>query len=289
MTNGIILKGIGGFYYVQTDLGIIQCKAMGRLRKENITPVTGDMVKIRISEEDPKEGAIEEIAKRKNSLMRPPVANVDAIAVVISTANPKPDFLMVDKLIATAEYIKIRIIIVVNKIDIASGDEIINIYKKAGFETVKTCSQTNEGIDELKSMMTDRITSFAGNSGVGKTSILNCFGFDLLTGDVSKINRGKHTTRHSELLPFKQNRYVIDTPGFSLLEITSIRSNQLKDYFREFARFENCRFADCIHIGAKPNICGVGAALEKGEICHSRYKSYMDVYNDLKDIKEWEK
>lgn len=289
MTYGTIIKGIGGFYYVATQRGIAECRALGRLRKEKITPVTGDRVKIRITSEAPYEGAIEEVAERKSYLIRPPVANVDSMVIVISTASPCPDYLMIDKLIVTAERANIDIIIAVNKTDIAPPDEIVDIYEGAGFKTVKTCAQTGKGADELKAALTGGITAFAGNSGVGKSSLLNRFGFTLETGSVSKINRGRHTTRHTELLPLDKDRFIIDTPGFSLLEINDIKANELKNYFREFKGLDACRFSDCAHIGAAPGDCTVCAAVEKGGIAKTRYNSYVDIYNSLKNLNEWDK
>lgn len=272
-----------------TDDGVAECRALGRLRKENITPVTGDRVKIRVTNKNPYEGAIEEVESRRNYLIRPPVSNIDMLVIVISTESPSPDYLMIDKLIATAEYAKIEIIIAVNKIDLALPDEIVEIYKKAGFQTVKTCAQANIGIDKLKALLTGRITAVAGNSGVGKSSILNRFGLNLETGEVGRTNRGRHTTRHTELLPLGNGKFVIDTPGFSLLEVDDIKANELENYFREFANVGECKFSDCAHIGVKADDCGVYNAVTKGEISKTRYESYENMYNFLKTIKEWEK
>ena len=285
MTDGIITKGIGGFYYVSTPHGSYQCRARGKLRQDKIIPVVGDRVKISIVNESQAEGVIEQIQPRVNYLIRPPVANVDTVVIVIASASPCPDYYMVDKLIVTAEKAGIEIIIAVNKTDLASPDAIIDIYKKSGFVTVKTCAEKNLGIDNLKALLTGKITAFAGNSGVGKSSLLNRFGFSLETGDVSKIERGRHTTRHVELLPLGKEGYVIDTPGFSLLDIYDIEPNHLKDYFREFESFSRCRFKDCTHIDATSGNCAVVSAVEKGDICPTRYSSYLNLYKSLKDIK----
>ncbi|OQB14780.1 MAG: putative ribosome biogenesis GTPase RsgA [Firmicutes bacterium ADurb.Bin193] len=288
MINGVIVKGIGGFYYVQSDRGVAECRARGKFRKAQISPMVGDKVGISIVNENPLQGAIEEIYPRKNFLIRPPVANVDTVVIVIATASPNPDYCMVDKLIVTAEKAGIEIIIAVNKTDIAKPDNIIEVYEKAGFQTISVCAEKNEGINGLRALISGKTVAFAGNSGVGKSSLLNRLGFDLETGEVSKIERGKHTTRHAELLPLDTGGYVIDTPGFSLLEVSDIKASELKDYFREFKDLGDCRFSGCVHIGAKPSDCAVSAAVGRGEICPSRYESYLSIYDSLKDIKDWE-
>lgn len=288
MIEGVITKGIGGFYYVTTEKGVAECRARGKLRKDKITPAVGDKVDITIVNENPLQGALERVHERANFLIRPPVANVDAVVVVISTTSPNPDYFMIDKLIVTAEKTGIEVIAAVNKTDIGSPDEAIDIYSNAGYKTIKVCAEKNEGIDSLKRLISGKITAFAGNSGVGKSSLLNRLGFNLETGKVSKIERGKHTTRHVELMPLENGGFVIDTPGFSLLEINDIKHNELKDFFIEFGNYDNCRFADCLHIGVKPSNCAVCAAVENGDICETRYKSYLDLYNTLKDIKEWD-
>ena len=289
MIDGIIVKGIGGFYYVACDKGVAECRARGKFRKEGITPMVGDRVGITIVNESPLQGALEEIFPRTNSFIRPPVANVDTVVIVIATVSPAPDYLMVDKLIATAEKAGIEVVVAVNKTDIASPDETASIYEKAGFPVVKTCAVQKIGISELKQKICGKVSAFAGNSGVGKSSLLNGLGFNLEVGQVSKIDRGKHTTRHVELLPLEGGGYVIDTPGFSLLDVNHIKAEELKKYFREFAQYEVCSFADCAHYGVKAKNCGVVAAVEQGKIGKTRFESYVNIYSILKNIKEWEK
>ena len=290
MTNGVIVKGIGGFYYVSTEKGVVECRARGKFRKLGIKPTVGDRVKITIVNENTMEGAVEEIEERKNILIRPPVANIECIVIVVAATKPQPDFFMIDKLILSAESKGIEVLIAVNKTDLESADEIKAVYEKAGYSVIPVCAKTNVGVDDLKAKINGKITAFAGNSGVGKSSLLNRFGLSLDVGDVSKIERGKHTTRHVELFEPSSGSYVMDTPGFSILEITDIQANDVKKYFSEIAALDGkCRFADCNHFGTKSKDCAVAEAVEKGEIAPSRYESYKQLYEILKEIKTWEK
>lgn len=290
MINGVIVKGIGGFYYVSTEKGVAECRARGKFRKQGIKPMVGDRVKITLVNENPMEGAVEEIDERKNFLIRPPVANIECIVIVVAATKPQPDFFMIDKLILSAESRGIEVVIAVNKTDLESADEIKGIYGKAGYDVIPVCAMTNFGVDELKEKIKGKITAFAGNSGVGKSSLLNHFGLSLDVGDVSKIERGKHTTRHVELFEVQQGSYVMDTPGFSILEITDIEANDVKKYFKEIAAYRGeCRFADCNHFGTKPKDCAVAEAVENGDIAQSRFESYKQLYEALKEIKSWEK
>lgn len=290
MIEGVIVKGIGGFYYVSTQKGVAECRARGKFRKQGIKPMVGDRVKITLVNESSMEGAVEEIEERKNFLIRPPVANIECIVIVVAATKPQPDFYMIDKLILNAESRGIEVVIAVNKTDLQSADEIKEIYSKAGYDVIPVCAKTNFGVDELKEKIKGKITAFAGNSGVGKSSLLNHFGLGLDVGDVSKIERGKHTTRHVELFQVLPGSYVMDTPGFSILEITDIEANDVKKYFNEIAACEGkCRFADCNHFGTKSKDCAVADALAKGEIPQSRFDSYKQIYEALKEIKTWEK
>ena len=288
MIKGTIIKGIGGFYYVDTEKGVAECRARGKMRREKITPAVGDEVNVTIVNEKPLEGALEEIMPRKNSLIRPPVANIDTIVIVIASASPSPDFLMVDKLIVTAEKADIEIIIAVNKTDLNSAEEIERIYKNAGYPVVSLCAKDGRGIDDLKEIIKNKTTAFAGNSGVGKSSILNYFGYDIETGSVSKIERGRHTTRHVELMKNPDGGFVMDTPGFSLLEINDISNNELSDLFLEFKNYD-CRFKGCNHFNTSESDCAIVDAVKKGKIAKSRYENYCVIYDKLKDIKDWEK
>ncbi len=287
MTEGIITKGIGGFYYVASGQGMVECRARGRLRREKITPLVGDRAHVSVVSQNPLQGVVEKILPRKNALVRPPVANVDTVVAVIAAASPLPDFYMIDKLIVSAERAGIGVIVVVNKTDLANGEDILRIYGDAGYQVVSLCAARGDGVEELKNLIGGKVTAFAGNSGVGKSSILNRLGHRLETGGVSKIERGRHTTRHCELLPLDGGGYVIDTPGFSILEVGGISEDALKDYFIEFSQHEDCRFSGCLHVGAKPKDCGVCAAVSDGKISETRYNSYLGIYRAIKESKEW--
>lgn len=290
MINGVIVKGIGGFYYVSTEKGTVECRARGKFRKQGIKPMVGDRVRITLVDENTMEGAVEEIEERKNYLIRPPVANIECIVIVVAATKPQPDFFMIDKLILSAETKGIEVIIAVNKTDLQSADDVKSIYNGAGYEVVSVCAMTGEGIEKLKDKIKGKITAFAGNSGVGKSSLLNHFGLKLDVGDVSKIERGKHTTRHVELFEVQHGSYVMDTPGFSILEITDIEAQDVKKYFKEMLKYEGeCRFADCNHFGTKSRDCAVAKAVENGEISTVRFESYKQLYKSLKEIKKWEK
>lgn len=290
MIDGIIVKGIGGFYYVSTEKGIIECKARGKFRKQGIKPMVGDRVSISVTDDAFEYGAIEEIGDRLNFLIRPPVSNIECIVIVVAATKPQPDYFMIDKLMITAERNGIEVIVAVNKTDLMSADEVMNVYKSAGYGVIPVCANTGDGIDELKKRIEGKITAFAGNSGVGKSSILNNFGFDLQTGEVSKIERGKHTTRHVELFCAENNTFVIDTPGFSILDISDVDSDELKKYYPEFTNYnDECRFANCNHFGTTPDNCAVARAVKDGIIAKSRYDSYTQIYDSLKEIKKWEK
>ena len=285
--QGIIFKGIGGFYYVKTADGIIECRARGIFRKENITPLVGDSVKIKLSNE--KTGIIWEILSRNNALIRPPVANVSQAAVVFSTENPRPNLTVIDKFIAVCEYNKLDILICINKIDLCGGEDYEKIYKDAGFDVITLSAAENKNIDILCEKLKDKITVFAGNSGVGKSSLLNAvLGKEIFeTGEVSeKVDRGRHTTRHSELLPLPFGGFIIDTPGFSSFDISQIPYSELFRCFREFDGVtEQCRFLDCSHTVEKD--CGILDALKNGKISKSRHNNYVLLYNELKNSKRW--
>lgn len=290
MIDGVIVKGIGGFYYVSTEKGIAECRARGKFRKQGIKPMVGDRVKITLVDENSMEGAVEEIMERKNFLIRPPVANIECIVIVVAATKPQPDFFMIDKLILSAELKGIEVVIAVNKTDLSSADEIKSIYSGAGYKVISLCAKSGEGVDELKAEIKGKITAFAGNSGVGKSSLLNHFGLTLDVGDVSKIERGKHTTRHVELFDVAEGSYVMDTPGFSILEITDTEAPEIKKYFREMLKYEGqCRFADCNHFGTSPKDCAVAKAVLDNEISPTRFESYKLLYESLKEIKKWEK
>lgn len=288
--NGTIIKGIGGFYYVEAADEIYECKARGVFRKEKLSPLVGDKVTIRINEN--AENTIDEIMPRKNALTRPPVVNIDNLIIVVSTVEPKPSTLVIDKLIAVAEHKNIEPIIVVTKSDLASAQEIFDIYTLAGFKTIIVSNETKDGVDEVKAVLKDKISALTGNSGVGKTSLLNNLDetLALKTAQISKkLGRGRHTTRQAELYRVCDG-FVVDTPGFSSFEVDKsdiILKDELAYCFRDFSDYiEKCKFyPSCTHTADKG--CAVVEAVNEGKISKSRHNSYVQLYNEVKDIKEW--
>lgn len=286
--NGKIVKGIGGFYYVKADDGkIYECKARGIFRKEKIKPTVGDNVEISIGSTG---GSIDKIFVRKSQLVRPPVANIDILVIVAAAAEPVPDIFLIDKLLVTAEAAGIEPIICINKTDISSGTELEEIYTAAGYKTVRVCAKEEKGLSDIISLIAGKTAAFAGLSGVGKSTILtHLSGVGCETGEVSeKIKRGKQTTRHTELLDAPFGGYVLDTPGFSSYEVESIRADELWKYFPEIRAVQgDCRFKGCAHIN-EPD-CAVKALLASKKISKSRYESYCELYEQLKNVKEWKK
>lgn len=290
MTEGIIVKGIGGFYYVKTKEDIYTCKAKGSFRKSNKIPYVGDYVNIRIVSDEKKEGFIEEIKTRKNFLIRPPVANIDRMIIISAIAEPSPDTVFIDKMIAICEYNNIEPVLCFNKIDLDADLSIVENYEKIGYKVIKTSVKDNIGLEQIKNMLTNGITSVAGFSGVGKSSLLStAINKTLETGSVSdKILRGKHTTRHVELFEVSEGKYFADTPGFSSLDIDMIRKEELSSLFIEFYDYsDNCKFKDCSH--TKELGCGVIEAVNSGNIIKSRHDNYVEFYEKLKLINDWER
>ncbi len=288
--KGLILKGIGGFYYVETALGIFECKARGVFRKQKITPLAGDRVTITVN--DNQENTVDEIEKRKNFLIRPPIANVDIMAIVVSTVNPKPSTLTIDKLTAIAFHKGIEPLLIITKTDLASADELNGIYSSAGIRTVCVSSLNGEGIEQVKKLVSGKICVFTGNSAVGKSTLLNLLddSLSLKTGEYSdKLGRGRHTTREVELFPFCGG-YLADTPGFSSLDFEKndlILKDEIAECFPEFQEYlGQCKFNSCSHTCEKG--CKIVEAVENGKISASRHKSYVAFYSDAKNIKEWE-
>ena len=288
--NGIIIKGIGGFYYIEANGDIYECKARGAFRKKKISPLAGDNVTITVRENG--ENTIDDILERKNFLVRPPVANVDTLVIVSSVKEPVPSTLVIDKLTAIAVSKNIKPCIVFSKSDLGDTKELEEIYKKAGLDVCSVCCKTGEGVEKVKEMIKGGITVFTGNTGVGKSSLLNCIDsrFSIETGEVSsKLGRGRHTTRDVTL--HKVNDfYVADTPGFSSLDIESgelIMKDDLPYCFPEFSEYlGKCRFSSCTHTVDKG--CKILDALEKGDIHESRHFSYVTMFNEVKNIKEWQ-
>ena len=289
--QGRILKGIGGFYYVEAEETIYECKARGVFRKRGTTPLAGDWVQICI---DNDTGTIEEIFPRKNMLVRPPCANIDQMFLVTSICNPSPNLLVLDKMIAVAEDQEMEPILVISKTDLQSADELEQIYQKAGIQVITVSSVSGQGIAQIKMLLKDTISVFTGNSGVGKSSLLNCISpeFRQETGIISsKLGRGKHTTRQVELLKLPCGGYVADTPGFSTMDMERyniVKKEHLQYCFREMKPYiTQCKFSSCSHTCEKG--CAVLQAVERGEIAQSRHNSYAAMYEQVKDKKEWER
>ncbi|HSQ89664.1 ribosome small subunit-dependent GTPase A [Romboutsia sp.] len=290
MLNGQIIKGIGGFYYVDTENGLYECRARGIFRKQKITPLVGDRVSISVVDEVTKKGVVEEIEKRDTELVRPPIANVDKALIVFAIKNPKPNLSLLDRFIVLAEKENLEIVIVLTKADLDADnilDELKNIYELSGYKVIPVSNKTKLNIDKIKEELRGNIVVFAGPSGVGKSSLLNEIdkNFKLQTGEVSdKIKRGKHTTRHAELLKLECGGLVADTPGFSSLTLDDIGETELKEYFIEFDEFDNCRFGSrCVHEN-EPS-CAVKEAVENGEVSKQRYESYIQLLNEIKQGK----
>lgn len=289
--QGRIIKAISGFYYLYNDGEVYECKARGNFKKQGITPLVGDFAEFSLI--DTKHGVVEAIMERKNQLIRPAISNIDKLFIVSSHTSPAPDTLMIDRLTALAVYHNIEPIIVFNKADMGNFSEYEEIYKKAGFKVFTVSALTGSGVEELFLEFSNCVSAFSGNSGVGKSSILNNFFGDeitLATGEVSdKLGRGRHTTRHTELFPHKLNGFVADTPGFSAIENEKFDYNfkeQLEFCFTDFDEFRNnCRFTGCTHVCEKG--CGVLKAVEDGQISKSRHQSYSAIFEELKDLKQW--
>ena len=292
MKSGKIVKGIGGFYYVDADDVIYECKARGNFRNDNLTPLVGDNVEFSINEN--AENRIEKIFERKNSLVRPPLANIDILFIICSLVDPKINTLITDRLIAVAEYKNIEPVLVLTKTDLEPDySEYVSIYENAGFKVITVNNEDFNGGEVFKDLISGKVCAFTGNTGVGKSTLLNNLfpSLELETGETSKkLGRGKHTTRHSELFKY-DGGYVADTPGFSSLDIQrydKIMKEDLPYCFREFREYlGNCRFNSCTHVNDKG--CAVCEALDEGKISKSRHSSYVAMFNEVKDIKEWQK
>lgn len=284
-----IVKALSGFYYVQTDDGILECKARGHFRKEGISPLVGDLVTV--SRQGGK-GMVEQILPRKNSFLRPAVSNIDTLVILASCAIPATEPFLIDRVLAITLRQKVEPIIVINKDDLASAAPLAQIYAHAGFQVLATSAATGEGVETLRSLISGKLSAFTGNSGVGKSSLLNCLypGLALATGEVSeKLGRGRHTTRHIELYSLGNDTYVADTPGFSSFDterMDLVLKEELSDVFPDFAPYVGkCQFPDCAHL--KEPGCAVRRALEAGMLEKTRYESYAKLYELAKEIKPW--
>lgn len=295
--QGKIIKGIAGFYYIEIhDARIYECKAKGIFRKDNVKPLVGDNVMIDIIDEENKKGNITEILPRKNRLLRPPVANVDQAVILFAIVKPDPNYNLLDRFLIMMRQQNLPVIICFNKQDIATQEEqqeLYNAYEKCGYKVLFISVKEEKGLDELKELLRGKTTTLAGPSGVGKSSLLNKLVPDALmqTGELSrKIDRGKNTTRHSELFYVSElsqgdeETYLFDTPGFTSLNLNDVTTDNLMQYYPEFEEFEpECRFGGCSHI-AEPD-CGVKNALSEGKISAVRYENYKIIYEDLKNAR----
>ena len=289
-TTGRIIRSISGFYDVQTERGLIRCRARGILRKEGSTPLTGDMAEISVEQ---GKGMVEKLLPRKNSFVRPAVANVDALVVFAANVNPVTEPYLIDRVAAIAGDQNVPVYLCVNKCDLDPAEDLVRIYEHAGFPVIRTSAETGEGVEDLLQLLKGKLTAFTGNSGVGKSSILNRLAPELRlpTGEVSeKLGRGRHTTRHVELYALGEDTYVADTPGFSAFDTDQmdvILKENLQYAFPDFGKFlGKCRFDDCTH--RKEPYCAVRAACEAGEIEKTRYESYLRLYEKVSQINVWE-
>ena len=291
MTEGRIIKALSGFYYVQTENGILECKARGRFRMDGTSPLVGDLVTC--SEEKNGKGRIDTLKPRKNFFIRPAVANIDALVFIAANTNPVTDPFLIDRVSVIAEHSGCELIVCINKTDLDPADALYETFTKAGFTVVRTSAVTGEGHDALLNAMRGKVCAFTGNSGVGKSSILNVLlpHAHIETGEVSeRLGRGRHTTRHVQLYALPDNTFAADTPGFASFEIEmmeTIEKEQLQYDFIDFAPYIGaCRFNDCAHL--KEPDCAVTRAVEEGRIEKSRYKSYVQLYELCAQHKPWE-
>lgn len=291
--QGKIIKGIAGFYYIYAEDGnVYECKAKGIFRKDNFKPLVGDNVEITVLNEEEKEGSVTSILPRRNSLIRPAVANVDQAFLIFAMENPKPNFLLLDRFLIMMEQQKIPVVICFNKKDVGEKEEmekLYEIYTGCGYCVVLSSTYEGEGMDEIREILKGKTTVVAGPSGVGKSSITNCMQGEVQmeTGEISKkLKRGKHTTRHSQVIPVEKNTFLVDTPGFSSLYLTDMKEEELRDYFPEFVMYEpQCRFQGCMHIH-EPG-CAVKEALSEGKISQQRYDNYLALYEELKEKRRY--
>lgn len=284
--SGIITKCLGGLYTVESPDGIFSCKARGVFRSKGISPCVGDSVEF-------QDEVITTVAERKNCIIRPPLANLDQLIFIVSTCDPTPNYLLLDKFIAIAEYKGIKPVVAVTKTDLGSSSEITNIYGSIGIDVIEINYNDKSTIDAVKNILAGKISAFTGNSGAGKSTLLNAVDptLDIPTAEISrKLGRGRHTTRHAELYKLESGGYIADTPGFSTFETNRydiIRKEELAGCFREMADFtDQCRFKDCSHTCEKG--CAVLDALSEGKIPESRHTSYCTMYDEAKQLKEWE-
>ncbi len=291
MLKGIVLSNISNLYKVEANNKIYDCSARGKIKNIDLSPVAGDIVTIELQDKEENVGVIEDIEERKNYIKRPKMANLSQIILVISMKMPKPDLLLLDKQLVYAEYMNIRPIICLNKIDLENEDridKIYELYKSIGYDVIKTNAKEGIGVKEIKKCLENNITAFSGNSGVGKSTLINCIMEKNITeeGNISHKNKkGKNTTTQVNLYKIKENSYIADTPGFSTFDVNEIEKEELAKYFVEFRGYLNqCEYADCSHI--KEERCGIKKGIEEGKISKERYDRYCQIYEELRNKKK---
>ncbi|MGI6707017.1 MAG: ribosome small subunit-dependent GTPase A [Clostridia bacterium] len=290
MIEGIIIKGVGGFYYIRSEDGLVwECKARGKFRKQRLTPLVGDRVVFQPGEGE-ELGFIDEILSRRNEMIRPPVANIDQVIVVLSYIMPQPDYLLIDKMLLQASKQSVQALLCINKCDLINEDQIRSMYrnfKNTGYPILQTSAKSGLGIAELKKFMKGKLSTFAGQSGVGKSSLLNRISphAQLKTSELSeKIERGRHTTRHAEIIFLEDNGMVIDTPGFSLMEMDDTEPTDIAAFYPDFQPYlGNCKFSGCLHM--EEPACSIKEAVDKGRISTGRYERYRLLVEE--SIEKW--
>ncbi len=289
--NGTILKGIGGFYYVETEQGVFECRARGKFRKENISPLVGDRVVAEV-QENSRQGYVLEIQERKNQMVRPAISNIDQVMIVFAAAKPDINLQMLQKFIVYAEHLNIEPVLIINKVDLdpeKNYEKVTRVFQRAGYHVIEASAKGEIGIEEIVTTLKDKISVFAGPSGAGKSTLLNRLkpGLMLKTGDLSKkIDRGTHTTRHAELIDLDFGGRVADTPGFTSLDLNELQVEEIKECFPEFRTLSShCRFNGCNHL--KEPDCAVKAAVESGELESFRYEFYMLIQEEKKNFRRY--